>query len=111
MKGFTRLLLATLLVSGAASATKIPIPIEGATLNVSAQFQPWVLFSEKGAANASDLGIEFYLRRARLLINGDISANFVYLSSSSVIRRAPSAARRRPKGHRRAACNSAGPLG
>jgi len=79
MKGFKLLLATAVLVSSAASATKIPIPIEGATLNVSAQFQPNVLFAENGAASGTDLGTEFYLRRARLLVNGDVSNYFTYL--------------------------------
>ena len=83
MNGFTRSLLALVLISGAASATKIPIPIEGATLNVSFQLQPQFSVVEngtpQGTASSGDLGYEFNIRRTRLLINGDASPNFAYL--------------------------------
>ena len=79
MKGFKLLLATALLVTSAASATKVPIPVEGATLNISVQLQPSVLFAENGAASGTDFGTEFYLRRTRLLINGDVSNYFTYL--------------------------------
>jgi len=63
----------------AAFATKIPIPIEGATLNVSVQVQTQTLINENGAPNGSDPSYDLYVRRTRILVNGDISQNFSYL--------------------------------
>ena len=80
MKATLKAVLATsLLLAPAALATKIPIPIEGATLNVSVQVQTQVLINENGAPNGSDPSYDIYVRRTRLLANGDISQNFSYL--------------------------------
>jgi hypothetical protein len=80
MKATLKAVLATsLLLAPAAFATKVPIPIEGATLNVSVQVQTQVLINENGAPNGSDPSYDFYVRRTRLLANGDISQNFSYL--------------------------------
>jgi hypothetical protein len=73
------LLAASLLVAPAAFATKIPIPIEGATLNVSVQVQTQALINENGAPSGSDPSYDIFVRRTRLLVNGDISQNFSYL--------------------------------
>src|SRR3989475_12723212 len=73
------LLAASLLLAPAAFATKIPIPIEGATLNVSVQVQTQALINENGAPSGSDPSYDIYVRRTRLLVNGDISQNFSYL--------------------------------
>jgi len=73
------LLAASLLLAPAAFATKVPIPIEGATLNVSVQVQTQVLINENGAVNGTDPSYDIYVRRTRLLVNGDISQNFSYL--------------------------------
>src|SRR5439155_4183116 len=75
-----RAVLATsLLLAPAAFATKVPIPIEGATLNVSVQVQTEAMITENGAPNGSDPSYDIYVRRTRLLANGDISQNFSYL--------------------------------
>lgn len=80
MKATLKAVLATsLLLAPAAFATKVPIPIEGATLNVSVQIQTQVLINESGAPNGKDLSYDMYVRRTRLLANGDISPNFTYL--------------------------------
>jgi hypothetical protein len=80
MKATLRAVLATsLLLAPAAFATKIPIPIEGATLNVSVQVQTQALINENGAPNGSDPSYDLYVRRTRLLANGDINQNFSYL--------------------------------
>ena len=73
------LLAASLLLAPAAFATKIPIPIEGATLNVSVQVQVQALINQNGAPNGSDPSYDIYARRTRILVNGDISQNFSYL--------------------------------
>ena len=80
MKATLKALVATsLLLAPAAFATKIPIPIEGATLNVSVQVQTQLLINENGAPNGSDPSYDIYIRRSRLLVNGDINQNFSYL--------------------------------
>jgi len=62
-----------------AGATKVPIPLDGATLNVSFQLQPWLQISQNGAPDGTDPNYDVYLRRIRLLVNGDLSKNFSYL--------------------------------
>jgi len=80
MKATLKALLATsLLLAPAAFATKVPIPIEGATLNVSVQVQTEGLINESGAPNGNDVSYDIFVRRTRLLVNGDISQNFSYL--------------------------------
>src|SRR5690242_18911286 len=80
MKATWRVLLATsLLIAPAALATKIPIPVEGASLNVSVQVQTQALVTENGAPNGSDPAFDIFVRRTRILVNGDISQNFSYL--------------------------------
>ena len=71
--------LATLLIPAAAHAVKIPLPIEGATLNLSFQLQTQFLMQENGAANGNDNSYDIFIRRSRLLVNGDINQNFSYL--------------------------------
>jgi len=80
MKATLNAVLATsLLLAPAAFATKVPIPIEGASLNVSVQIQTQFLLNENGAPNGTDPSYDIYVRRTRLLANGDISPNFTYL--------------------------------
>lgn len=79
MKTTLRILLAVFLISTAASATKIPIPIEGATLNVSFQLQTQMLMNENGTPDGQNLSYDVFIRRSRLLVNGDLSQNFSYL--------------------------------
>ncbi len=70
--------LATLLIPAAAYAVKIPIPVEGATLNLSFQLQAQSLMQENGAPNGTDNSYDFFIRRSRIIVNGDISQNFSY---------------------------------
>src|SRR5690349_10107775 len=80
MKATLRAVLATsLMLAPAAFATKVPIPIEGATLNVSVQVQTQALINQNGAPNGTDPSFDIYVRRTRILVNGDISQNFQYL--------------------------------
>src|SRR5438067_4847100 len=80
MKATLNAVLATsLLLAPAAFATKVPIPIEGATLNVSVQVQTQVLINQNGTPNGQDPSFDIYVRRTRILANGDISQNFSYL--------------------------------
>jgi hypothetical protein len=43
------------------------------------QVQTQVLLNESGAPNGTDMSYDLYVRRTRLLANGDISQNFSYL--------------------------------
>ena len=61
------LLAASLLLAPAAFATKIPIPIEGATLNVSVQVQTQFLINENGAPNGTDPSYDIFVRRTRFI--------------------------------------------
>ena len=73
------LALALMLAPVASFATKVPIPIEGATLNVSFQVQPQFLVNEAGAPDGSGPSYDTYVRRTRILVNGDLGPNFTYL--------------------------------
>jgi hypothetical protein len=80
MKATCRALaLLLFLAPAAAFATKIPIPIEGATLNVSFQLQTQVLFNQNGTPDGQNPSTDIFVRRSRLLVNGDINQNFTYL--------------------------------
>jgi len=80
MKATCRALALVLFLAPVASfAVKIPIPIEGATLNVSFQLQTQVLFNQNGTPDGQNPSMDIFVRRSRLLVNGDISQNFTYL--------------------------------
>lgn len=70
--------LAALLVPAAAHAVKVPIPVEGATLNVQFQLQTQLLGQENGAPNGTDNSYDVFIRRSRLIVNGDINQYFSY---------------------------------
>jgi hypothetical protein len=63
----------------AAFATKVPIPIEGATLNISFQLQSQFLVNSASNPNGDGPTYDLFVRRSRLLVNGDLSQNFSYL--------------------------------
>jgi hypothetical protein len=80
MKAICRALAFALVLAPAASfATKIPIPVEGATLNVSLQFQPEFLVTEAGSPDGTSAAYDLFVRRTRLLVNGDVGPHFSYL--------------------------------
>jgi hypothetical protein len=80
MKVSFKLLPALLLVlAPAAHAVNVPLPIEGATLNVSLQLQTQVLVNEAGTPDGTASSYDIFIRRSRVLINGDINQNFSYL--------------------------------
>ena len=64
MKSSIRMLLAAVFVSTGAYATKVPIPIEGATLNVSIQVQAQALL---GRRSIKTVGLESQALDIRLL--------------------------------------------
>jgi hypothetical protein len=77
MKVSVRLLPALLLASAAASAVNVPIPVEGATLNVNVQLQPWFQVLEDYPS--PNVGEQFFMRRARMLLQGNFSKEVLYL--------------------------------
>ena len=80
MKATCRALaLALMLIPAASFATKVPIPIEGATLNVSFQVQPQFLVTEAGTPDGTGPAYDIFVRRTRILVNGDLGPNFTYL--------------------------------
>jgi hypothetical protein len=68
-----------MLAPAASFATKVPIPIEGATLNVSIQVQPEFLVNEAGAPAGDSASYDIFVRRTRILVLGDLGPNFTYL--------------------------------
>jgi hypothetical protein len=79
MKATCRALALAALIAPAAFATKVPIPIEGATLNISVQIQSQFLVTQAGAPDGTTPAYDFNMRRTRLLVNGDMNQNFSYL--------------------------------
>ena len=69
------LTLALLVTPAASYATKVPVPIDGMTLNVSVQLQTQLLANENGNADGSGWSADVFVRRTRLLVNGDIGQN------------------------------------
>jgi hypothetical protein len=73
------LTLALLVAPAFSYATKVPVPIDGMTLNVSVQLQTQLLANENGNAGGSGWSADVFVRRTRLLVNGDIGQNLSYL--------------------------------
>jgi hypothetical protein len=75
-----KLLPVLLLLAPAASyAVNVPIPVEGATLNVAFQLQTQFLANEAGAPDGASPAYDVFVRRSRILVNGDINRNLSYL--------------------------------
>jgi len=81
MKACCKLLLVLplLLLPATSYAVKVPIPIEGATLNVSSQIQTQFVANEAGTPDGTNPSYDLFMRRTRVLVNGDINQNFSYL--------------------------------
>jgi hypothetical protein len=80
MKASFKLLPVLFLLAPAAShAVKVPLPIEGATLNLSLQLQTQFVVNEAGTPDGINPSYDLFLRRSRVLINGDINQDFSYL--------------------------------
>jgi hypothetical protein len=60
-------------------AAKVPLPIEGATLNVSLQIQTQFLANEAGTPDGLNPSYDVFVRRTRVLVNGDVNQNVSYL--------------------------------
>lgn len=73
------LALAVLTIPATVRAVKVPIPIEGASLNISFQLQTQALFNQHGTPDGQNPSFDIFVRRSRVLINGDISQNWSYL--------------------------------
>src|SRR3954470_11580659 len=71
--------VALLLLPVASYGVNVPIPIEGATLNVSLQFQTQLVANEAGTPDGTNPSYDLFMRRTRVLVNGDISPRFSYL--------------------------------
>ena len=71
--------LAVFLAPAVAHATKIPLPIEGATLNLSLQIQTQFVANEAGTPDGLNPSYDIFVRRTRLLVNGDVNNNISYL--------------------------------
>ena len=80
MKAFCKWLPAVcLLFTPAAYAIKVPVPIDGVTLNVSLQVQSQFVANEGGTPDGLNPSYDLFIRRSRLLVNGDVGQNFSYL--------------------------------
>jgi hypothetical protein len=79
MKSSIRMLLVAVFISTGAYATKVPIPIEGASLNVLVQVQAQALVNQASTPDGLNPSFDVFVRRTRLLVWGDTSPNFQYL--------------------------------
>jgi len=75
---FVGLLCVFLLASSSAGAVNVPVPLDGATLNLNVQLQPWFRVAED-ATPEGNVGEDIFLRRVRLLAQGNFSKDFLYL--------------------------------
>jgi len=65
--------------STGAYATKVPIPIEGASLNVLVQVQAQALVNQASTPDGLNPSFDVFVRRTRIVAWGDTSPNFQYL--------------------------------
>ncbi len=79
MKSSIRMLLVAVFISTGASATKVPIPIEGASLNILVQVQAQALVNQASTPDGLNPSFDVFIRRTRIVAWGDISPNFDYL--------------------------------
>jgi hypothetical protein len=63
----------------ASYAMKVQVPVEGMTLNVNVQLQSQLLANENGNAAGNGWSADVFVRRTRLLVNGEIGQNLAYL--------------------------------
>jgi hypothetical protein len=71
--------VSALVAPSAANAVKVPLPFEGASLNLSLQIQTQFLANEAGTPDGLNPSYDVFVRRTRLLVNGDINQNVSYL--------------------------------
>jgi hypothetical protein len=73
------LALVLLALPSASRAMRVQVPIDGVTLNVSVQLQGQLLANEDGNAAGTGWSADVFVRRTRLLVNGDVGQNLSYL--------------------------------
>jgi hypothetical protein len=71
------LALITLLPS-TSKAVNVPLPVEGATMNITTIVQTQAMLTEHGTPDGTGWATDVFVRRTRLQINGDISSNWSY---------------------------------
>jgi hypothetical protein len=79
MKSSIRMLLVAVFISTGAYATKVPIPIEGASLNILVQVQAQALTNQASTPDGLNPSFDVFIRRTRILATGDISPSVDYL--------------------------------
>src|SRR5690349_16339124 len=71
--------LAMLLLAPAASqAVNIPLPIEGASLNIIPAIQTQAMFTENGTPAGDGWATDIFARRTRLYVTGDINKEWSF---------------------------------
>jgi len=60
----------------AAHAVKVPIPVEGVNVNFGINVQTHALFNENGTPDGTAWSTDIFMRRTRLVFNGDITRYF-----------------------------------
>ena len=79
MKASFKLVLCLVLLAPAASyAVNVPIPVEGATLNLGLQLQTQFLVNEAGTPDGTGSSYDLFVRRSRLMVGGDMSQNISF---------------------------------
>jgi hypothetical protein len=73
------LAFALLFLPAASYAMKVQVPVDGATLNVNVQLQSQLLANENGNSAGNGWSADVFVRRTRLLVNGEIGRNLAYL--------------------------------
>jgi hypothetical protein len=78
MKVLWKVLLAGSLffVPSTAHAIKVPVPIEGVNFNLGVNVQTHMSFNEAGTPDGRNWATDVYMRRTRLVANGDITKYF-----------------------------------
>src|SRR5437762_8368970 len=70
--------LAMLLAPLASQAVNVPLPIEGATLNIIPAIQTQMMLTEHGTPGGDGWATDIFARRTRLYVTGDINPNFSF---------------------------------
>lgn len=73
-----RALAAALLLAPAAGAINVPLPIEGATMNITPTVQTQMLFNENGNPDGTGWSTDVYGRRTRISVTGDAGKEWNY---------------------------------
>lgn len=64
----------------AAYAVNVPLPVEGATMNLSMNLQTHALFNEAGSVDGTSWSTDLFIRRSRLGVSGEIAQHFWYFA-------------------------------